>query len=255
MSEKLDRTGEARTNNFGSKMIILNYIRCDNIDVYFPEYDWVFEHTTYNNFKRRSLKCPYERRTCGVGYLGEGDAPVKINKKWSNVYILWHGMMMRCYDKNYQIKQYTYKDCSVCEEWHNYQNFYKWYKDNYYEFQNERIAVDKDILCKSNKIYSPDNCVFVPQSINNLFVKREASRGEYPIGVSYHKTSNKFRASCNNVDKKSIILGDFDNPVDAFNEYKRFKELTIKKKADLCKDLIPKKLYDAMYRYEVEITD
>lgn len=117
------------------------------------------------------------------------------------------------------------------------------------------MGLDKDILNKGNKIYSPENCIFVPQSINNLFIKRQNNRGEYPIGVCYHKATNKFRASCNNANKEHVVLGNFDNPIDAFNEYKRFKEITIKKVADLYKDIIPEKLYVAMYKYEIEITD
>ena len=42
---------------------------------------------------------------------------------------------------------------------------------------------------------------------------------------------------------------------EAFKSYKTFKEKYIKQVADEYKDKIPKKLYDAMYRYEVEITD
>lgn len=33
---KIDRTGEETYNNFGSKMIIVGYVRWDDIDVYFP---------------------------------------------------------------------------------------------------------------------------------------------------------------------------------------------------------------------------
>ena len=44
---------------------------------------------------------------------------------------------------------------------------------------------------------------------------------------------------------------------EAFQYYKTFKENYIKQVADdyYSQGLIPKKLYDAMYRYEVEITD
>ena len=44
---KIDRTGEERLNTFGSKMIIKKYRKAIDIDVYFPEYDWTFEHATY----------------------------------------------------------------------------------------------------------------------------------------------------------------------------------------------------------------
>ena len=40
MVRKIDRTGEERVNNFGSKMIITRYNTVKDIDVYFPEYNW-----------------------------------------------------------------------------------------------------------------------------------------------------------------------------------------------------------------------
>ena len=56
MSKKIDRTGEEKLNNFGSKMIIKEYRKYSDIDVYFPEYDWIFKHTTYGDFKKRKYK-------------------------------------------------------------------------------------------------------------------------------------------------------------------------------------------------------
>ena len=43
--------------------------------------------------------------------------------------------------------------------------------------------------------------------------------------------------------------------IKAFSCYKIFKENYIKQVADEYKDLIPIKLYEAMYRWEVEIND
>lgn len=247
--------GEVGYNKFGSKMLITEYRNSQDIGVYFPKYGYTITKNTYSNFKNGTIKCPYEPRIRGIGYLGIGKYECSVNNAHTKFYKAWYNMIRRCYDSIWQIKQPTYIGCTVCEEWYNFQNFAKWYEENYYEIEGQRMCLDKDILCKGNKIYSPDTCLLVPQEINELFVKRDVTRGEYPIGVSYHKTSNKFRASCSNVDKKHIILGDYGNPIDAFNEYKRFKELTIKKVADKYKDLIPEKLYDAMYKYEVEITD
>lgn len=59
--------------------------------------------------------------------------------------------------------------------------------------------------------------------------------------------------------KKKVHLGTFQpNQVEkAFQCYKTFKENYIKQVADdyYSKGLIPKKLYQAMYNYEVEIDD
>ena len=116
------------------------------------------------------------------------------------------------------------------------------------------MMLDKDILCKGNKIYDEEHCVFVPQCINKLFTKRQLHRGQYPIGVAYDLNSNIYIARCN-TDGKSIYLGSYNTPYEAFIKYKTYKEKHIKILAERYKDKIPIKLYDAMCAYEVEITD
>ena len=66
--KSIDKTGETRINTFGSKMIIVEYRKYSDIDVYFPEYDWIAKNQQYNNFKTGNIKCPYEKRVFGVGY-------------------------------------------------------------------------------------------------------------------------------------------------------------------------------------------
>ena len=171
MGAKLNRIGEERLNNFGSKMIITRYKNAIDIDVYFPEYDWTFKNSAYKEFKNGKIKCPYKRSVCGVGYIGEGKYKVKENGKNTRVYDTWHDMLRRCYDSKFHEKRPTYVDCEVCEEWHNFQNFAKWYDNNYYEIEGERMHLDKDILVKHNKIYSSETCVFVPHAINSLWYK------------------------------------------------------------------------------------
>ena len=248
-----DRTGEERLNNFGSKMIIVGYRNKRDIDVYFPEYDWTFEHTQYDNFKRGNIKCVYERRTYGVGCLGEGKYKTRENGKQTKCYDTWNNMLKRCYNPKCQEKHSTYKECEVCEEWHNFQTFAHWYNDNYYEVQGERMHLDKDILFKGNKIYSPKTCVFVPERINLLFTKSNKSRGNDPIGTHQLPDGN-YEAYCSN-GEGSDYLGRFDNINDAFHIYKVHKEKIIKQVADEYKEYIPQKLYHALYNYQVEITD
>ena len=260
MSEYLDRTGEKRLNNFGSEMIIIGYKNCENINVFFPEYNWTANEIRYDNFKRGKPKCPYERRTFGVGYLGEGKYKSCENGKITRVYNTWNNMLQRCYDPKFHEKQPTYNGCKTSEIFHNFQNFGEWDEDNYYVIEGEKMSLDKDILLKGNKIYSPDTCIYVPQTINSLFTKRDKSRGDLPIGVYYHKRDKKFVAKCSiyyfeNKKKKTKHLGNYATAEEAFYVYKQFKEKHIKEVADYYKDKIPQKLYDAMYQYEVEITD
>ena len=113
MVRKIDRTGEEGFNSFGSKMIIVEYINNKHIDVYFPEYDWIFKHAEYSKFRKGEIKCPYERRYFGHGYLGEGKYKVRENGKNSDEYRIWYHMLERCYDLKYQEKEPRYKGCMV----------------------------------------------------------------------------------------------------------------------------------------------
>ena len=194
-----------------------------------------------------------------VGYMGIGKYKSCINGIEQTSYSKWRDMLDRCYSDNK--KRNTYHGCLVDEEWHNYQNFAKWYEDNLW---GENFTfLDKDILIKGNKMYSSDTCILVDNRINTLFVKSNKARGLYPIGVSYDKTRNKFSAHCctrvgEDSKRNRLFLGRFNTPIEAFNAYKQFKESYIKQVADDYANKypnFPKQLYDAMYNYEVEITD
>lgn len=251
----MKRIGETQLNSFGSEIIITKYRKAIDIDVYFPEYDWTAEHVRYGDFKNGEVKCPYEPRVYGIGYIGEGKYKSAENRKPTRIYSTWTGMIKRCYSSKYQEKYPTYVGCSVCEEWLNFQNFAEWYEENYYEMPGERMNLDKDILIKGNKIYGPNTCVFVPQNINTLFTKRDAARGDLPIGVSYSKQKKKYQVRCGIGNGKENNLGLYNTPEEAFQAYKTFKEVYVKKVANDYIELIPFELYQAMIEYEVEYDD
>ena len=260
MEDRVDRTGEENINTFGRKMVITEYRGALDMDVYFPEYNWTAKNVQYDKFKKGNIACPYEKRVFGVGYLGEGKYKVSENGKHTKCYNTWKSMLERCYDEKHRYKYTTYINCNVCEKWLCFQNFAEWYYNNYYEIKGQRMCLDKDILHKGNKIYSPENCIFAPEKINKLFTKRDKLRGEYPVGVTYNKAREKFVTQCSIYDykenkKKHIHLGYYYTSEKAFQVYKQFKEQNIKEVADYYKDLIPQKLYDALYNYKVEITD
>ena len=249
-----NRIGEKNINNFGSEMIITGYRNNKDIDIYFPEYDWTFKHAQYPKFKQGNIKCPYEPRTCGVGYIGEGEYKSKINNKTTEYYKEWHNLIARCYDDNTIKRRPTYKNCIISKEWLNFQNFSEWYNENYYKIQNETMCLDKDILIKNNKIYSSNTCIFVPNRINLLFIKSDKLRGELPVGVHYVKRNKKYRAQCSN-GKESTYLGLYNTPKEAFEVYKTYKEKLIKEVAEEYKNQIPNKLYRALLNYKIEIND
>ncbi len=155
---------------------------------------------------------------------------------------MYYRMYNRC------LTRLAYKDCKICSEWlNNKENFYKWVSQNYYTIDNEQIDLDKDILIKGNKIYSPDTCVFVPHHLNICF----SSNLKEPI---YLKKLNKYKIGIW-TGTRDITIGYFDNKEEAIKEYIRHKEAFILTKADKYKDKIPDTLYNAMIKYKFEISD
>ena len=258
MSKKIDRTGEKGINKFGSEMVIMEYRKCSDIDIYFPKYDWSLKHARYQTFKKGNIKCPYEPRYYGFGYIGEGKYKVSENGKLTDKYKIWYSMLQRCYDPKLQEKEPAYKGCKVEDYWLNFQHMCEWLEDNYYEIPGETMHLDKDILCKGNKIYSRDTCIFVPQRINSLFVKRDNDRGDCPIGVTPNLLGN-YVVQCSDRYGKQIYLGIYSTKEEAFSVYKNYKEKLIKDVIDSYEGKIPEphysKLRDAMYNYKVEIDD
>lgn len=199
-----------------------------------------------------TIKNPYSK-LCGVGLLGNATS-TDSNGNIKKSYNAWKNMIHRCYNEKEHKREPTYQECLVCDEWLYYSNFEQWWDNNYYEINNQEMWLDKDILVKDNKIYSPQTCVIVPQDINLLFIKRDAKRGNLPIGVSYFKRDKKYMANIGKFGKQHY-LGLFDTPTKAFEAYKQAKEQHIKDVAEKYKDEIPRKLYEAMYKWNVEITD
>lgn len=186
---------------------------------------------------------------CGRGYHGREGVDCT-----SRAYLRWHDMMNRCYNEKFLEKNPQYRECEVCEEWWNFTNFEKWYNDNWYVIDDETMDLDKDILFKGNKEYSPNTCCIVPHGINTLFLTRKNSRGNLPIGISFDKDKNKYCA-CMNYYGIQIKIGRFNTAEEAFNRYKEYKEDFIKDIAEQYRERIPYKVYYAMLNWKVEVGD
>ena len=234
-------------------MTIIEYNKKDDIIVQFE--DGSIKHTAYQCFKKGEVKSKFYRGYYGVGYTG--DTTIMNGKNIKKSFQTWSGIIERCYSEKSFKTRPTYENCTVCDEWLCYANFEKWYDEHYYELDNERMNLDKDILYKHNKEYNPKYCIFVPSKINSLFTKSDKARGELPIGVK--EDNGKYRARVNQrILGKMYSSHVFNTIEEAFNDYKTVKENYIKEVADYYKNKypqFPKKLYDAMYNYKVEITD
>ncbi len=128
-----------------------------------------------NRIARGNIKNPYHTSVLEVGYLGVGKYEVSTQGKTTVEYRTWKSMLQRCYDEKYQEKNKTYVGISICDEWHNFQNFAKFYNENYPKIENVIFEIDKDLLQQSveNKIYSKDACVFLPKKVNRFLSNKK----------------------------------------------------------------------------------
>lgn len=240
------QVGERFQNNNGDWFTITKLISTRVCEITFDDtntkIDVCLSHAIRGNVKDFNKPTIY-----GVGYMGFKRGTTDNDKE---CYRAWYNMMSRCYNKDFLKRRNTYEDCIVSKEWHCYKNFKEWHDANYIE----NWCLDKDILYKGNKIYSPNTCCFVPNDINVIFTKRQKHRGIYPIGVSYCKRDNRFSARIYNING-NYTSKNFPTAEDAFMAYKQAKEAHIKEVANKWKDKIAANVYDAMMRYEVEITD
>lgn len=239
-----NRIGEKWITNEGYTVVIIECFGNKNVTIQF-ENGVIVNNIQYIQIKKGNMKNPYHKSVWGVGYCGIEKYSHRTHPK---IHQTWTDMFRRCYDLKFQERNPTYKGCYVSKEWHNFQNFAKWFEENY----KENFHLDKDILIKGNKIYSPETCCFVPKEINTSLIKCDFSRGKYPIGVN--KVGNKFRAKLN-VNGKRTHLGYFDTHKEAFEAYKTTKEVCIKEIAEKWKEEITKPTYEALINYKVEIDD
>ena len=202
----------------------------------------------------KGLEARMKPSVYGVGYLGCNlELKVSYSGKKCPIYYAWARMFERCYSEKFHRIKPTYIGCTVSDEFKDYSKWREWY-DNY-QYKYDGWHLDKDLLIKGNKVYSENTCVFLPHEINQILVKRTASRGKYLIGVSWHKTNNAFVARVNKNKGGSEHLGYFKTEIEAFNAYKQAKESYIKEVADRWKDRIDPRAYEALYNYTVDIDD
>jgi hypothetical protein len=189
----------------------------------------------------------------GVG-VNDKTRPAKVDGKSVKEYKLWQHMLERCFDEKCQTLHPTYKGCSVSDNFLNYCYFYDWcHKQVGFGKVDENgryWQLDKDLLFVGNKTYSETTCVFLPHEINSFFNEYGNARGEYPLGVSFHKASCKFQATCC-VNGKQQYLGLFNTTQEAFAVYKPFKEALCKQLALKWESEIDVRLFNAMMNWVV----
>ena len=180
--------------------------------------------------------------------LGYTDGKREQKQVWvCPYYRAWRNMLQRCYSVEYQERKPTYIGCTVSEDWLTFSNFRNWMVAQDWEGNQ----LDKDLLIEGNKVYSPETCVFVTQTVNSFTTDCRASRGEWLIGVSWNKPTGKFQSRCRNpATKKLEHLGYFTCEQEAH-------EAWLKRKVELAHSLAaeqedPRVAEALINRYSIE---
>ena len=135
-------------------------------------------------------------------------------------YTAWKSMLERCYSKKFLESRPSYIGTSVCSEWLSATAFKKWMEQQ--DWQGK--CLDKDIISPKSKLYSPETCAFVLEATNLFVTARDASRGDYPVGVHLHKPTSKYCAQCKNpFTGKQEHLGLFSTTEEAHEAWRKHK--------------------------------
>lgn len=162
---------EIKYNNKGEPFIILERAaeKCTQKHTY---YKIQFLKSGYINILRSDdinkgcVKDKLSKACRGVGSIGY------INtREYFHEYKIWSNMIDRCYNtssKSY--KYYGAKGVRVCERWHRFDYFVEdirklpGFDENL--FNTRDLKLDKDLLSKGAKIYSPSTCMWVSDLLN-----------------------------------------------------------------------------------------
>ena len=175
------------TNNFGLIRIIdcslKSKVLVEFIDTKYQTY------AQSSQIVKGSIKDKLKPSLFNIGFIGVG----KYEPRKNNFpYYQWLSMIRRCYDSKYHETRPTYKNVTVCKEWHNFQNFAEWFY--IYGNYKDGFELDKDLLIENSKIYSKDTSIYVPGWLNKLFNDKQSSNKVLPVGV--WDNGKKYFACC-----------------------------------------------------------
>lgn len=214
------------SNNCG-EFIVIHYTNAHNVTIKFIETGTELIRQA-SQIRNGDIKDPMIPVVYGVGFIGIGKHLSKVNGKNTKAYQCWSGILRRCHSRSYRdYPRYGGRGVTVHKSWYNFQNFSKWYEENY----KEGFVVDKDLRYPDAKEYSESTCEFIPHALNSLLITSNKTRGKYPVGVSFFQRFKKYKAQCGKGGKDRIFLGYFNTSEEAYETYKIYKEALIKEQA------------------------
>ena len=132
------------------------------------------------------------------------------NETKTRLYRIWIGIKSRCFDKNHSsYKKYGYRGITMCDEWRiSFLSFKEWSISNGY---SDSLSIDRIDV---NGNYSPDNCRWVSNSVQQFNKRRTSRNTSGHVGVSWNKNSRRWIAYITK-NGETTVLGYFVNYNDA----------------------------------------
>jgi len=184
-----------------------------------------------------SVKDPMAKTVNGVGFIGG-----KSNEAERPIYRRWHGMIDRCYNESSEkYKYYGAKGVRVADEWHNFQNYKQWFKENF----KHGLEIDKDLLGGDSPFYGPNCCVCITSKMNKFCRTPMAYKEMQEVSEVGNR---EYYVTVRKPDGYSMYLGLFDDPTEALMAYSDVKHsyfVDLLKK-EYSKGLISKRTYEKL---------
>lgn len=236
------RVGDIYPTKHGSA-VITNLLENPMVEITFLDTGYT-RSIRRSNLSKGVAKDVMYKSVRGVGYLGHGE-----HTSGERAHLIWTGMISRCYGQVWKASDnnFRYNECSVAEEWHNFQTFAEWYSKQAGKDVNE---IDKDLLAAGNKIYSKDTCTLLPHRINTALLDRQSSSMKGFPGVHYLARNRNYVAQMSVVGETTKHIGSYATPQLARDAYLARKKWYLAKLAEEYKDVIEQKAYCALINWK-----
>ena len=184
----------------------------------------------------------------GVGIHTQGTYDYQRNGKATKEYSRWIGMLCRCYSEKSRLSYPTYWDCTVSDEFKDFQLFSAWV-NRQIGGRLKNWELDKDLLVQGNRVYSAEACLLLPRKINRALIYR--TKGiSFPSVV---RDDGKFEPTTFLEGCSRDLFGLYDSQHDLNVAYKAVYEGYLVHLAEEFKHQIDPKAYAALYEYRLKI--